>query len=675
LAYPTILTVVNTVPAEQQFWGPYVYAGVRFMFGFKAGSGEITVARSADAGNTWTEADAANARPRGTRVITFATCPDAAYPATPKIYVVFLQTGTNLFRLATFDVSTETWGAAITDIQSALGFTAGSPSPGTDENSWFIAHRAADNTVVMFVSAVRETITTGAYWRCQYALCDLTGAAWSAYTQVGTAGGDFRSYWSNACIAGAGGLTHFFYRKSVISAPPTPPTPSTGALTHVSLSLGGALSTPQTIIAELTSLILRRTSNPIARVESGDVVLYLPFRRLVNPNTYQVEVVRGVSIADPVFQEIIISSGPQLPTPPNTALACVCLFDDAGTLVAMWGLNSFNGGGAVILAEIHQSLSADGITWPADTLFYTGPVDNSIDAAHVGGAHVSSFAFAAILSDGITDTLDYWDGQTTALGITCDNPPDGVVGVPYSHFFPAVGGAPPYTFAIIAGALPDGLSLDTGTGEAAGTPTLAGSFVFTVEVTDADLNTAQVECSIDIVSQVWSIIGFLPDGLTLNPDTGEVSGVPTVPGVFPFTVSVTNSSSVDCDSPPDGIVGVSYSHSFPAVFSSGDGPATVDCSITIDGISIGCGDPPNGKVNAPYSHSFPVEGGVAPLDFEITDGALPSGLDLLAPDGTVEGTPTAAGLYTFEVTVTDSADNVASVGCQIRICPMNAKGS
>lgn len=86
-----------------------------------------------------------------------------------------------------------------------------------------------------------------------------------------------------------------------------------------------------------------------------------------------------------------------------------------------------------------------------------------------------------------------------ALAITCDNPPIATVGVAYSHFFPATGGTPPYTFSIAAGALPPGLTLDAATGEVSGIPTVEGAYTFTVEVTDADASTAEVECSITVL--------------------------------------------------------------------------------------------------------------------------------------------------------------------------------
>lgn len=84
------------------------------------------------------------------------------------------------------------------------------------------------------------------------------------------------------------------------------------------------------------------------------------------------------------------------------------------------------------------------------------------------------------------------------LGVTCDNPPAGSVGVAYTHTFPAGGGFTPYTFSISAGALPPGLSLNASTGVVSGTPTTSGIYFFTVMVTDADGTTNTVNCSIAI---------------------------------------------------------------------------------------------------------------------------------------------------------------------------------
>ena len=53
--------------------------------------------------------------------------------------------------------------------------------------------------------------------------------------------------------------------------------------------------------------------------------------------------------------------------------------------------------------------------------------------------------------------------------------PDAQVGVLYSEVLQAVGGAPPYQWFLISGTLPEGLSLNPGTGVLQGTPTTSGS--------------------------------------------------------------------------------------------------------------------------------------------------------------------------------------------------------
>ncbi|MBY0522984.1 MAG: Ig-like domain repeat protein [Gemmataceae bacterium] len=73
--------------------------------------------------------------------------------------------------------------------------------------------------------------------------------------------------------------------------------------------------------------------------------------------------------------------------------------------------------------------------------------------------------------------------------------PDGRAGDEYTQTFAASGGTAGYAFAITAGALPAGLGLSSAglglssAGALSGTPTVAGTFTFTVSVTDATAGT------------------------------------------------------------------------------------------------------------------------------------------------------------------------------------------
>jgi MYXO-CTERM domain-containing protein len=60
------------------------------------------------------------------------------------------------------------------------------------------------------------------------------------------------------------------------------------------------------------------------------------------------------------------------------------------------------------------------------------------------------------------------------------------VNVPYSSAVTATGGLTPYAYAIVSGSLPPGLNLSNPTtGAITGTPTTAGVFTFTAQVTDS----------------------------------------------------------------------------------------------------------------------------------------------------------------------------------------------
>jgi hypothetical protein len=67
--------------------------------------------------------------------------------------------------------------------------------------------------------------------------------------------------------------------------------------------------------------------------------------------------------------------------------------------------------------------------------------------------------------------------------------PSTEVGNNYSFTFSATGGTAPYTFSVSAGTLPTGLSLNPSTGDLSGIPTQAGTFSFTITATDISSNT------------------------------------------------------------------------------------------------------------------------------------------------------------------------------------------
>jgi hypothetical protein len=82
------------------------------------------------------------------------------------------------------------------------------------------------------------------------------------------------------------------------------------------------------------------------------------------------------------------------------------------------------------------------------------------------------------------------------LSLWCGNPPSALIGEPYSFQIPASGGWGSYTFAITAGSLPPGLSLNTSTGVISGTPTGVGftcaSIIHFDEATHNDQGAAMV---------------------------------------------------------------------------------------------------------------------------------------------------------------------------------------
>jgi large repetitive protein len=100
--------------------------------------------------------------------------------------------------------------------------------------------------------------------------------------------------------------------------------------------------------------------------------------------------------------------------------------------------------------------------------------------------------------------------------------PDGVAGQPYSQQLTVTGGTAPYTFALASGSsLPAGLTL-SGSGLLSGAPSAAGSFQFTVQITDSAGATAAHAYTLAI--KVAALPGVAIAGL---PATAEPLQQPT----------------------------------------------------------------------------------------------------------------------------------------------------
>ena len=233
----------------------------------------------------------------------------------------------------------------------------------------------------------------------------------------------------------------------------------------------------------------------------------------------------------------------------------------------------------------------------------------------------------------------------------------------------AFGGDLPYKWEVQG--LPPGLSIDQNTGKICGNFTVPGNFTIPITVTEASTNkdveiftfvvkpalqittpsldfgikgspypkktgtpTSMIEVTGGWPSYSWQvIIGILPPGLQLNPNTGAITGTPTKTGTYRFTVRVKDS----CET--------------PAKWVDKEYEITIYDPITVFPDPLSCL-----TVNRSFSANFTASGGASPYDWQIV--SLSSGSYSLAPDsnnskiGRFTGTPSQAGPLSIGIQVT-----------------------
>jgi uncharacterized protein YhjY with autotransporter beta-barrel domain len=328
-----------------------------------------------------------------------------------------------------------------------------------------------------------------------------------------------------------------------------------------------------------------------------------------------------------------------------------------------------------------QSITASGGVAPYGFAVTAGSLPNGL-ALSAGGTlsgtatEVGTFNFTVTATDANGQVGSRAYSFNVAAPVLTMTPAAGTLNAPYavafSQAFTAGGSPGPYTY-VLTGALPAGMSFSNGT--LSGTPTVPGSYPITVTATDTGLTgvgapfsiaqnyTVDVPAPVIVVNpatlangtagQAYAAslsatgavapygfavtAGALPPGMTLSAG-GALSGTPTSSGTFNFTVTATD---------PNGQTG---SRAYALVI---DVPVLTITPATL----------PSGIVGVAYSQAVSASGGVAPYSFAVTAGALPNGLTL-ASDGTLSGTPTAAGTFAFSVTATDSTGGTAATAIQ-----------
>jgi hypothetical protein len=263
-----------------------------------------------------------------------------------------------------------------------------------------------------------------------------------------------------------------------------------------------------------------------------------------------------------------------------------------------------------------------------------------------------------------------------ALEITPPPPlPPATTQTPYSVAFQAIGGSGSIIdWSVVAGGLPNGLSLNAGSGLLSGTPTTAGTSNFSIRVTDSDSEQATAAYAITVtalpavaittpsplpngtVGSAYSVtlaasggsggytgwtvaVGELPPGIGLGSSTGALTGTPTAVGTYAFTVQVADSN---------GNLGT-RSYALNVV------PAATPLAITTSPPL------PAATEGTPYSVDFDASGGSGIYNgWSVSLGALPPGVGLNAATGVASGSPTAGGSYAFTLRVTDSLGAIAT---------------
>lgn len=321
------------------------------------------------------------------------------------------------------------------------------------------------------------------------------------------------------------------------------------------------------------------------------------------------------------------------------------------------------------------------------TIEFLATVTTQASPAPGSGSGAVSADYAPAASTAAPDTVPRFGSLSASTGLIilapCASPltfvtaaalPGAQAGVAYSLLFQATGGVSPYSFSAQPNTLPPGLSLNTQTGALSGTPTTAGTYTFNVTVTDHATTPASVSRTFTLIVSGAAAItpGILPSGTVGLPYSAQLTatGFQTAPSWQVFSgalpAGLTLNSGTGAIQGTPTAAGVS---SFQVrAFTNTQSAEPVSFSISIaNSAIINPAVLPTGSIGAPYTAQLTTSGFLSTPTWQLVGGALPPGLSLNAATGMIQGTPVVNGSSVFQVSASTSTQSASAVSFTIQI--------
>jgi PKD repeat protein len=247
--------------------------------------------------------------------------------------------------------------------------------------------------------------------------------------------------------------------------------------------------------------------------------------------------------------------------------------------------------------------------------------------------------------------------------ITPESLPAASAGSTYTQPLSATGGSSPYTFGVVGGALPDGLSLND-TGTISGTPGKPGTFNFAVRAVEAGLcsgdraYTVDVSCS--FTCDPWASQSY---GAILT--AGFYSGVSTACAGTPGYLWSFGDGATSTEANPTHVYAASGQYYWSLTVTLGDRTCSNSGTVTIQGCQLTChqsispssGLAPLQVFYSGWATTNPFCSSLIPTNaWDFGDGSPPSTY------GSGPHTYTNPGTYTWTFTATASGQTCSGTG-------------